>query len=505
MRRDAIADTPIEFRLGVVLIMLVAAFFSLSWRGHLLTWDEAMNLNAARAFASGGSDAYSSWFWRYPPLLQLLLQLLSPLKAGLMARAELLAIGIHLAMLAAFIGLMKLSLGRVAALASGLLLAVMPGSVFFSLWIKQDVLMSLFGLLALIAYAKRLHLVSGITLGLAFLSKETAIFYALAIASLWFVQPKAERKWKDIFVVAGTSILVAGWWFILFSSSLAYHLSSVKGAAADGNTTWDRPWSYYFEALPYQCGMPAIILAVCGAVILLMKWHKGHDALQQIRLWPVALFVPALVILTVSGSKTPWYTLCFFASIAALAGVGVSGIYRLVVAREQGKTGKAKLAAGAAMLMAFLLTTQSLQALSYEDRMFRMEPGMSWAATCSREAAMKLNALVKPGERVIVTPMHYYPAAVQVPCPIFVHYLKEMEVVVKPNTISQSELVDAVMEYETDWAMVSPPPLGASERLLTPLARHHGLPHWILKGAVIFKTTNLYITPEMRKAREEAR
>ncbi|HIL71898.1 MAG TPA: hypothetical protein EYG38_18860, partial [Verrucomicrobia bacterium] len=35
--------------------------------GHLLVWDEAMNLCTVQSFATQGSDDFSNWFWTHPP------------------------------------------------------------------------------------------------------------------------------------------------------------------------------------------------------------------------------------------------------------------------------------------------------------------------------------------------------------------------------------------------------------------------------------------------------
>jgi hypothetical protein len=65
-----------------VAILLLHVLLRLPHIGHLLTWDEAMNLLSVRALVAGGHDFYSLWFWRHPPTYAMLMSLLRPLADG---------------------------------------------------------------------------------------------------------------------------------------------------------------------------------------------------------------------------------------------------------------------------------------------------------------------------------------------------------------------------------------------------------------------------------------
>ena len=84
--------TLIFFAVCALLFVAVRA----RWIGHLLTWDEAMNLCSIRSFVSEGEDVFSFWFWRHPPLFCILTLPLMPLRAGFAERAEGLAIAVAL-------------------------------------------------------------------------------------------------------------------------------------------------------------------------------------------------------------------------------------------------------------------------------------------------------------------------------------------------------------------------------------------------------------------------
>ena len=86
----------------VAFLWCAAVFFVLRARfiSHLLAWDEAMNLCSVRSFYAGGTDEFSGWFWRHPPLYTLLMTLCAPLKSGFAERVEFMTIGIGLVNLA---------------------------------------------------------------------------------------------------------------------------------------------------------------------------------------------------------------------------------------------------------------------------------------------------------------------------------------------------------------------------------------------------------------------
>jgi hypothetical protein len=145
-------------------------------------------------------------------------------------------------------------------------------------------------------------------------------------------------------------------------------------------------------------------------------------------------------------------------------------------------------AATGAMLVLLYLPNYGV---TYEQRMFEREPGMWDASYGSHQAALALNERVKDGEKTLVTPMHFYGNLLQQPCPIFVIYLKDMQVLVRSNNLSEAQFIDAVTNYDLDWAMVSPTPGRGEKQLIEPLMREYGLRPILLRHAVIFDTRSL--------------
>lgn len=452
----------------------------LRWLGHLLMWDEAMNLCSTRAFVAGGHDAYSPWFWRYPPLFNLLLVLAQPLQAGFLARAEWVPVLLGVVQLIMLGVLNRRVFGEGPALWSCLALGVMPGAAFFGLWIKQDALVPIFGMLSLYLCAQKKWSWGGLALGFCFLSKEMAVFYALAVALVMVT----ERQYRALAIVAVIAGLASAWWFIGFSTTLQQFITFAMGDQKTTTDLWTKPWHYYAGLLLLDLGWIGIALAVLGAAFLIRS--KGP------RLWPLALLLPALLILSAARAKAPWYDMTLLPALATLQGVAAYELWQRTKSRFPAalpsRLAPAILTVATAVLIALPTITRS-----YEDAMREREEGMWWASSMSREAAETLNRLVKGEEKALITPMCYYGELITFACPIFVTYLKDMPVLIRPNTLTVEQFLAAVRGYELDWAMVSPPPGPPAQALLDPLKNDYGLKAVPMRGATILKTSGLWM------------
>lgn len=463
---------------GLLLAASVLLFIllRLRWSGHLLMWDEAMNLLSIRAFAAGGHDGYSSWFWRYPPLYNLLIVLVQPLTEGFITRAEWMTLFVQVCGLLALAAVNRRAYGPIVALASCFALAVMPGSIFYGLWIKQDHLSATTGLLALWLCGKQRWGLTGLALGVALLSKQFAAFYAIAIA----LELTRERKWMPLVIVAAISALASLWWYVLFSTSGQLFLQFATTGTAAASDLWIRPWHYYGGVLWRDAGPLGLALAAAGLFALATRRHAS--------LWPGTLFLPALLVLSLSPGKTPWYLLTFYPAVASLQGLAADRIWAWIrprlATRRIPATG---LAVGAAALIAFPVFRHD-----YDKHMQAREFGMWDASYTSREAAEALNIRVREGENVLVSTMYYYGESIQSPCPIFVIYLKDMPVLVRPfGYLTASNMVDTVRGYDIDWAMLSPRPGEQADALIQQLYRDHGLRPKPFRGVLIYRTSSL--------------
>jgi len=128
----------------------------------------------------------------------------------------------------------------------------------------------------------------------------------------------------------------------------------------------------------------------------------------------------------------------------------------------------------------------------YEVTMGGYDKNLLWGASSSRNTARMMNRLVRANEKALMTPMHYWSDQNLAPCPIFVYYLKDIPVVVRPFTMTPEDFERYVMTYELDWAMLSPEPGVGEKALIEPIIRKHHINPLLMKGACIFHTTSIY-------------
>lgn len=473
--------------------LLLASCFALfltlriPWIDHLLSVDEATNLLTFRAYAAGGSDYYSGWFWRHPPSFSVIMLALSPLQPGFAFRAATAAVVLSaLAFLALFAVNRKL-LGVVPALWAAFLLAVMPGSVFFDVWIKQESLVTIFGLCSLYLFLTRKEGLSGLFLALALLSKALAVFYAAAICVLWCLRDRPARKGKDLAVTIGLGVLGSAWWYVLFGNSIKIILGFMAGMDFTEMSSWNNPWSYFLEKMPADIGWVGIGLCMAGVAAAYVLYRCRRDVNV---LWPLAFLVPAYLIVSVVRGKTPWFTMTFYPALATLQAVAVCWVISLVRERFKGAAGLALAAAISLAVVGSAL--RQAEDRSYDAAMRRQYYWMWWGSYNSREAALRLNGLVQEGQRVLITPMSYWANSNRRPCAIFVWYLKPMPLVIRRYDTPVKGLVEAICEHKLDWIMISPIPGIGEKAVIEPLMRQYGLRPILLRGSCIFKTDSIY-------------
>ena len=272
---------------------ILGAFVALRARGvgHLLMWDEAMDLASVRAWITSSHDAFSNAFWAHPPLFPLMMTGLAPLRAGFAERAEWLSIAVQAVNLFVLFLLNRRLFGTAVALLACAALACLPGAVFFDAWIKRDHLVVTFGLLALLALDGRRSLLAGLLLGFALLSKESALFYVAGVVALIpFVYGKGERvkNAAGILVVAAAASV---WWYALFSIMSGIYIRFALGRDAD-LSGWNQPWTYYLGRTWLDIGPVALAVLVAGlAAWAIGKWralrhfmHSGRGGTRPYRI-----------------------------------------------------------------------------------------------------------------------------------------------------------------------------------------------------------------------------
>jgi 4-amino-4-deoxy-L-arabinose transferase-like glycosyltransferase len=299
--------------------------------GHLLTWDEAMNICSARSLFSLGNDHFSNWFWRHPPLYSTLTLALSPLREGFITRVELLNIVLGAINLFLLFILNKKFFGLIIASASVFLLSIMPGSIFFDLWIKRDHLAVTCGLLALYSLANRKYAFSALAAGLGILCKETFVFLYVPIFLLT-VMERSNKPSRPVRIALITVIplLTSFWWFIIASrqgslSSIGNHFQF----AFASNTTWYGGLDFY-PSLTGELLGPAGILLLIGGILVAIICVRKFGA--KVLAWPLLFLLLPLIFLAVIPRKVPWIVIVFLPGLATAQALAAGALLERITA-----------------------------------------------------------------------------------------------------------------------------------------------------------------------------
>ncbi|MFH0909348.1 MAG: glycosyltransferase family 39 protein [bacterium] len=496
-----------------VLVVLVGILLRASYIGHQLLWDEAMALCTARSFVSGGRDFFSYWFWRHPPLYSLLTFALLPTSPGFAERVEWLSVALGCLNLLLLYRVNAQLLGVAPAWWSLVLLATMPGSVFFDTWIKTDHLVSTFGLLAILALHRQRIAYAGLSLGLALLSKETAVFYYLTALLALAAGSYGQRGWlRRLALLAVLPIAAASWWYLLFAGRLegatGFSLAGViehTRFAGGAESHWAAPWTYYLRQWPVLLGWHGLLLVLIGIPVAATAFWSGslrnagqdasaHDTRSRRALaaWPIVLVLVSFASLSFIPSKVSWIVICTLPAFATLQAGGLCALWRGVSARLETRTGAGILLSAC---LALALTGAAWLARDYDRMLLKLVPEQQHGAVMSRRIAETMNGLVNPGDSVLITSFHYWTGLPPgQPCAVFTYYFsksRDVDVLIRPHTARGQDLADDVIRYEIDWAILSPPQGDPERDVFGCFAGTYGLLPIQLDGAWIFDTRSL--------------
>ena len=470
--------------------------------GHLLLWDEAVDLMASQAFSVQTITLWSSRFWYHPPAYLALVSLLDPLENGFAERAEMLSIIINAAAWAAMVWLNRRVLGSMVALWSAFFLAVMPCAVFFDVWIKGGSFVALFSLCAIMLLWKGMPLMAASCLGFAFLDKETAVLLAFSAGLLTLADRRFRHAWTLV-AMAAIVPAISAWWFIFFSNSTRNNATFAVVAEA-----WYQPWHFYLAHMPHTLGIPACALALLGIVCLLARlWRAGRGRWRTIahrplyRSWPLVVALPSYLLLSALPSKVPWVTTAFHPALATLAGMGMAWLCAAggrMSRLARPRSPAARMALGA-FRYAFIAAVAVFSVVVAARRTHEAEQQALgcdfWDAShTSFSIAQKLNSLATNDQSVLFTTFHFLGDGFdKMPCPVFEYYLRrDVGRSFVRHTLTADQCVQCVLTNHIDWVVLSPNPKPGLRDLLLPLKNKYGLTPVKLPCAWIFNTTALY-------------
>ncbi len=233
--------------------------------------------------------------------------------------------------------LLRSGVGCIAVLIAVLLTAISPAMAYYSRFYIQETSLVFFTFLAIASGwhawkdgSRGWTIVCGLSLGLMFATKETAVIaYAAMLGSAVLcalTTRNVKLPLKPLLLAGASAIVIA---FVLFSSfftNLDGPLESImafKGYVARGSgidTDHVHPWNFYLGMLIRPEGL-AFGLGLVGILSILWKKIPANCDLGLVRF---IMFYTLLLTLAYSvvSYKTPWCILSFLYGWILLAGIG---------------------------------------------------------------------------------------------------------------------------------------------------------------------------------------
>jgi 4-amino-4-deoxy-L-arabinose transferase-like glycosyltransferase len=289
----------------------------------VLSWDEAWNTLTVQDGARGyTADGWFYGFYRHPPAyigagigLAWLTGSDPPGIAVAMERLSLLfALG---TVVLVFLCGKEWFDERVGLLAA-LIYALLPAARVFDVFIKPDAATAFFGMLFLYLFFKKKHLLAGVFLGLAFLSKETAVFI-LAPAFLYLLVSRQFRESGWLVLSSCIAAAVSAWWYLAYSVTRGDFINFFLGRGQEAKD-WHQSWRYYFTRLPSDLGW--VVLALLVLALFMWALRPGRDGRGGMSLFLLLWLGVTYAVLSASFGKPPWMTYTVYPAAALLAGWG---------------------------------------------------------------------------------------------------------------------------------------------------------------------------------------
>ncbi len=445
--------------MGMVIFLYVA--WRLPWFGHLLSWDEAMNLLTTQTPPSGQTHPFASWRLRYPPFHDGVLRMLEPDRGGYIARAQALSHLFSFATLLVVHFFNRRLFGVLAACGASLALALMPAHTFFSGWIKQDVPLAFAGYLALFCFVEQRFWAAGLFIAMAFLTKHMAGYYAGAMAVVWVLGGWWKIRWDAPLILAGTCLAFAGWYYLGKPDLVAWFMSFAVGGM--NSLDWQKPADYYLRQFVVDLGWIGVAFLFAGLVALGLRvqtmWRSLGAAAAAPLLWPVALLIPAYAAMQFSTGKTAWYSIALYPALAALMGLGAGEIIRRVAQSHRfsqrwcGTLGGATTVILVGLLFANAWT--NLHGVAYMDFFRRKDAPFAWGMETSRTAAGLMNAVLKPESRYVVSDTWYWIDGPGQICAVFAIYAQRWPELTVESSIAPEGFARLCREEKIDVAWIS--------------------------------------------------
>ncbi|MFH1791183.1 MAG: hypothetical protein ABH885_04275 [Candidatus Omnitrophota bacterium] len=413
--------------------------------GHLLMWDEALNILSLRNFlANARYEPFYWYYWFHPPLYMFFAKWLGPFAAGFDVRVEALSLVFSYTAFTAMYFLSKRIGGAGYALLCCFFLCFMPGAIGYASWVKRDGLAAALGYAAVFVLLEKRFFLCSVLLGFSLLAKENAVFFILA-ASIMVLIMAEKKSFPKLALMYSVIFIMTSWWYVFFSTMThsfrdAYFL---EGTYLSGG--WTQSALYYFGKLIPDAGIPVIVLSLAGICFALY-----NAIVRRERPWAVPVVVCFSVYVPISFlvvSKTPWLVISGFPALAMLSGAGVLCLFHL--------KGKSALIKIPALALVFLTTVYAGIGFRYDKYHMATYPNGWPGAASSRALAMFLNDRMGEDDKLVITEFAYWKMPI---CPVFIYYWTPRSAGSAPNGWSADDFAGNILINKSSWLAVANSP-----------------------------------------------
>lgn len=425
--------------IGFIIISAIFLLLRIKTLGHLLMWDEAWNILSLRAFLSNAkADPFYWGYFFHPPFYMTFAQFLAPFQSGIDIRLESLSLVFSYAtlyityLLSARIG------GWKYAWVSGLLLSLMPVSIGYDTWIKRDGLASALCYLAILLLLKKKFFWCALALSFALLSKESALFFIIAIVPILFLL-KEKIDIKKIMMMCATIFILTSWWYVLFSS-LTKTAFKIYFQASDYYALWANSPLYLFRKLPSDLGPAMLFFFIVGIFYILYltfrskKWRWGITLVIL-----AAIYIPSSFFIT---AKAPWLCLSARPALAMAAGAGALLLMKMAK--------RSKVVLGA-LLISFIYVLYTGFAFSYPQYHMKTYSNGWPGADSSKKLACYLNEHMRDDDRLMITEFAYWSMPV---CAVFLYYWKGCPIEIIKGEQKAGNVIKEITMNKISWFVV---------------------------------------------------
>jgi hypothetical protein len=481
--------------LQIIVLSMLFCIPRIPFLGHILSLDEAWILSALRS-AAGGQALYSDQLYRHPPLYLLLGFALSPLRAAFEYRLELLTLLFSLASLIVLVKFTARYYGHRIALYTGIVFALAPGPVFFDTWVKRDCLVTLLGLLAIWAVLEKKEYWAGVMLGLAFLSKETAIFFGLAIFFLLLFDNGQGKIWLRLLKVYGLTAIIAGGWYLFVAQYTLMHWSFFHGKNPNASS-FATEWWYYFAKLQPDLSTTGLLFFVIGLFSILYRMIRLHTplaglTLKKISLLPLSLLLPAYLILSLARGKPPWMIISLYPFLALVSGIGIAAVIKFVKRLTVKIPRSAEVVPIAIPLLVTLMLGTHHIGVNYAQQLDNISPGTLRPIQNAYVLAEALNKFTSEGESVLFFPDLYRGKPEDLDPILYWQLNKKMNIMRSVAPSSLDSFKEIINRFHVSWVILYPLKGSGQERLLTEIQEEHELNNYWTRGALLLKVDEIW-------------